>query len=105
MNIAGQTFLVTGGGSGLGAATARQLVAAGANVVIADINEYALDVSRQQQARAFELRAATSLARMLQSSGRTPGARAVLEPVLNWFTEGHGTADLVAARTLLSEIG
>jgi len=39
MNIAGQTFLVTGGGSGLGAATARQLVAAGANVVIADINE------------------------------------------------------------------
>jgi NAD(P)-dependent dehydrogenase (short-subunit alcohol dehydrogenase family) len=38
MNIAGQTFLVTGGGSGLGAATARQLVAAGANVVIADIN-------------------------------------------------------------------
>jgi NAD(P)-dependent dehydrogenase (short-subunit alcohol dehydrogenase family) len=39
MNITGQTFLVTGGGSGLGGATARQLVAAGANVVIADINE------------------------------------------------------------------
>jgi predicted ATPase len=65
----------------------------------------ALDVARQQQARAFELRAATSLARLLQSSGRLPGARAALEPVYQWFTEGRETADLVAARTLLSEIG
>jgi NAD(P)-dependent dehydrogenase (short-subunit alcohol dehydrogenase family) len=38
MEIQGKTFLVTGGGSGLGAATARGLAAAGANVVIADIN-------------------------------------------------------------------
>ena len=65
----------------------------------------ALDVARQQQARSFELRAATSLARLLQSSGRLPGARAVLEPVYRWFSEGHDTADLVAARTLLSGIG
>jgi len=65
----------------------------------------ALDVARQQQARGFELRAATALAGLLHASGRTPGARAALEPVYNWFTEGHGTADLVAARTLLSEIG
>jgi predicted ATPase len=65
----------------------------------------ALDVSRQQQARAFELRAATSLARLLLASGREPGARAALEPVYRWFTEGRTTADFVAARTLLSEIG
>jgi adenylate cyclase len=65
----------------------------------------ALDVARQQQARSLELRAATSLARLLQASGRLPGAKAVLEPVYTWFTEGRDTADLVAARTLLSEIG
>ena len=63
------------------------------------------DVARQQQARSLELRAATSLARLLQASGRLPGAKAVLEPVYTWFTEGRDTADLVAARTLLSEIG
>lgn len=38
MRISGRTFLVTGGGSGLGGATAAHLVAAGANVVLADIN-------------------------------------------------------------------
>lgn len=41
MDIAGRSFLVTGGGSGLGGATVRRLVAAGAKVVIADINEQA----------------------------------------------------------------
>jgi NAD(P)-dependent dehydrogenase (short-subunit alcohol dehydrogenase family) len=39
MQIAGHTFLVTGGASGLGAATARRLAAAGANVAILDIAE------------------------------------------------------------------
>ncbi len=38
MQIAGRTFLVTGAGSGLGAATARMLIAAGGNVVLADVN-------------------------------------------------------------------
>ena len=64
----------------------------------------ALDLSQQQQARGFELRAATALARLLVSSGRMPGARAVLDPVYRWFTEGHDTADLAAARTLLDSI-
>ena len=67
--------------------------------------QLALDVSRQQQARSFELRAATALARLLRDSGRTTGARAVLEPVLAWFIEGHDTVDLTTARTLLSETG
>jgi len=61
----------------------------------------ALDMSQQQQARGFELRAATALARLLVSSGRTPGAHAVLDPVYRWFDEGRGTADLAAARILL----
>jgi NAD(P)-dependent dehydrogenase (short-subunit alcohol dehydrogenase family) len=39
MNVSGRTFLVTGGGSGLGEATARTLVAAGGSVVIADVNQ------------------------------------------------------------------
>ena len=58
----------------------------------------------QQQARSFELRAATALARLLLASGREPGARAVLAPVYDWFTEGHETADLVRTRTLCPEL-
>ncbi len=38
MEIGGKTFLISGGGSGLGAATAQMLVERGANVVIADLN-------------------------------------------------------------------
>jgi predicted ATPase len=65
----------------------------------------ALDVSRQQEARSLELRAAIALARLLHATDRTDGARAALDPVLAWFTEGHDTVDLTTARTLLSETG
>ena len=41
MDIAGKTFLITGGASGLGAACCRRLAGAGANVIIADLNEEA----------------------------------------------------------------
>jgi NAD(P)-dependent dehydrogenase (short-subunit alcohol dehydrogenase family) len=41
MEIAGKVFLVTGAGSGLGAATARALAVAGAKVVLADVNREA----------------------------------------------------------------
>jgi tRNA A-37 threonylcarbamoyl transferase component Bud32/tetratricopeptide (TPR) repeat protein len=65
----------------------------------------AVQCAAQQQTRSFELRAATSLAELLHATQRSSEARAILGPVYEWFTEGYGTADLVKARTILSEIG
>lgn len=65
----------------------------------------ALAYGASQQGKFMELRAATSLARLLNSTGRKHEARTVLTPLCEWFTEGHNTPDLVSARTLLSEIG
>jgi serine/threonine protein kinase/predicted ATPase len=65
----------------------------------------AVEYARGQQARSFELRAATGWARLLLDSGRGAEARAVLEPIYQWFTEGLGTADLVTARSVLDQIG
>ena len=64
----------------------------------------ALEIAREQQARWFELRAATSLARLLRDQGRRDEARAMLEPVYDWFTEGFDTADLKDAKALLEEL-
>jgi predicted ATPase len=64
----------------------------------------ALDVARAQQAKAFELRTATSLARLWQQQGRRHEARQLLAEVYNWFTEGFDTADLQEARALLHEL-
>jgi class 3 adenylate cyclase/predicted ATPase len=61
----------------------------------------ALDVARQQSAKSFELRAATSLARLWQRQGRGQDARDLLAPVYDWFTEGFDTRDLRQAKTLL----
>ncbi len=58
-----------------------------------------------QQAKFMELRATTSLADLLRHTNRKNEAQAILAPVYGWFTEGHSTADLIIARTLLSEIG
>lgn len=65
----------------------------------------AVAYAQRMEAKSFELRAATSLARLLAANGRAGKGRELLAPVLDWFTEGHGTADLVAARTLLTTIG
>jgi predicted ATPase len=65
----------------------------------------AIDIARQQQARSFELRAACGLVRLLAESDRGADARAALRFVYEWFGEGHDTADLRAARGLLSANG
>jgi len=65
----------------------------------------ALTITRRQQAKSWELRAATSLARLWQQQGRRAEARELLAPVYGWFTEGFETADLHEARTLLEDLG
>jgi class 3 adenylate cyclase/predicted ATPase len=64
----------------------------------------AIEVARQQSARLLELRATTSLARLLQRDGRRDEARTVLIEIYNWFTEGFDTADLKEAKALLDEL-
>jgi predicted ATPase/DNA-binding winged helix-turn-helix (wHTH) protein len=64
----------------------------------------ALDCARRQGALSLELRAATSLARLLRNQGRSADAVALLRPVYDRFTEGFDTADLKAAEELLNEL-
>jgi transcriptional regulator with AAA-type ATPase domain/predicted ATPase len=61
----------------------------------------ALDVARRQRARIWELRAATSLARLWREQGRARAGRDLLAAVYGQFTEGLDTADLAEARALL----
>jgi predicted ATPase len=63
----------------------------------------ALDWAHRQGALSWELRAATSLARILWSRGRSPEAVALLQPIYDRFSEGFATADLKTARALLEE--
>jgi predicted ATPase len=64
----------------------------------------ALDGAREQGALSWELRAATSLARSLRAQGRPADAIACLRPIYDRFTEGFGSADLIAAKQLLDEL-
>ncbi len=64
----------------------------------------AIAVSRQQGAKSWELRATTSLARLLDKQGRRDEARAMLAEIHNWFTEGFDTVDLKDAKALLDEL-
>jgi predicted ATPase len=65
---------------------------------------HSVDVARLQGARAFELRAATGLARLLRTRGAPEEGRALLASVYEWFTEGFDTPDLQAAKLLLGEL-
>ena len=62
-------------------------------------------VAREQQAKSWELRTSTSLAKLWQSQGKRKEALELLKPVYNWFTEGFDTMDLKEAKSLLLELG
>ncbi|MBV8868873.1 MAG: hypothetical protein JOY65_05575, partial [Acetobacteraceae bacterium] len=63
-----------------------------------------LDWARHQQAKSFELRTATSYARLLREQGRVGEAHDLLAPVYGWFTEGFATKDLREAKALLDAL-
>jgi hypothetical protein len=64
----------------------------------------ALDEAREHGALSWELRAATSLARLLLNQGGPADAVACLRPIYDRFTEGFSTADLIAAKQLLADL-
>jgi len=66
--------------------------------------QQALAVARREQAKSWELRAATSLSRLWQRQGKRDKACALLAPIYGWFTEGFETADLQQARALLEDL-
>jgi predicted ATPase len=67
--------------------------------------QQALDVARRRQAKSWELRASTSLARLWRDRGKRTQARDLLAPIYGWFTEGFDTPDLKEAKALLEELG
>jgi predicted ATPase len=65
----------------------------------------AIHIARKQSAKSLELRATTSLSRLLARQDRRDEARTMLAEIYNWFTEGFDTADLKDAKLLLDESG
>jgi len=64
----------------------------------------ALAIARRQSAKLFELRAATSLARLWRDQGKRREARDLLAPVYGWFTEGFDTPVLKDAKASLDQL-
>ena len=64
----------------------------------------AIDIAQRHETKSFELRAAMSLVRLLQTKGERGKARQILGATYGWFTEGFDTADLEEAKALLDEI-
>jgi predicted ATPase len=69
----------------------------------ADFRE-AIALAQKMQAKAFELRATLSLARLLRDTDRSDEARTMLADIYSWFTEEFDTADLKDAKALLDEL-
>jgi DNA-binding winged helix-turn-helix (wHTH) protein/predicted ATPase len=66
--------------------------------------QLAIEIAQKQRAKAWELRATTSLARLLNRTGRRAEALAILAEIYSWFTEGFETADLKEAKALLDKL-
>jgi predicted ATPase/class 3 adenylate cyclase len=64
----------------------------------------AIEIARKQQAKSWELRAITSLARLWQQQGKKNEAHSMLAEIYGWFTEGFDTKDLQGAKSLLEEL-
>jgi tetratricopeptide (TPR) repeat protein len=64
----------------------------------------AIEIARNQSAKSWELRATTSLGRLLRDTNRRDDAREMLDEIYGWFTEGFDTADLKDAKALLDEL-
>src|SRR5262249_34961344 len=64
----------------------------------------AIEIAQGQKAKSWELRAATSLARLWQQQGKRAEAHKLLSEIYNWFTEGFDTKDLQEAKALLDEL-
>jgi predicted ATPase len=79
-------------------------VVAGFYVIEATDLDAALSIARRQQAKSWELRAATSLATLWQSRDKHQDAYALLAPVYGWFTEGFDTGDLIDAKVRLDAL-
>jgi predicted ATPase len=90
LRIKGELFLLQG--------------AQGAAAMAEDHFRQALDWARRQGALSWELRAATSPARLLRDQGRSADGLALLQPVYDRFTEGFGTADLKTAKAFLDAL-
>jgi predicted ATPase len=80
------------------------------NMSIANISDaerelrHAIDIARQQSAKLFELRAATSLARLWADQRRRSEAHDLLSPVHDWFTEGLSSIDLQEAKKVIDMV-
>jgi DNA-binding winged helix-turn-helix (wHTH) protein/tetratricopeptide (TPR) repeat protein len=64
----------------------------------------AIEISRTQKARSWELRATMSLARLRAKQGKRGEVAAMLADIYRWFTEGFHTADLKEAKALLDSL-
>jgi predicted ATPase len=64
----------------------------------------AIEIARTQHAKSWELRATTSLARLLAKQRKYDKARTMLAEIYRWFTEGFDTADLKDAKALLEKL-
>ena len=81
------------------------LLSASGDKAAAELNyREALAVAGRQKAKAIELRAAMSMARLWRDQGKRDEARDLLAPVYGWFTEGFDTLDLKEAKALLDEL-